>query len=328
VLTGRTVKLELVTSELGGEGGPPIVLIANDQEWSARSLESVLGPHGFACLRAYTARQAVDLAKRMQPDAVIAEALLPDMSGVDLCHCLAEVLEFPGSTPIVLTTAGAASRSDRLEAFRAGAWDYLSLPLDVDALILKLSVYVRGRREIEKSRDKSLLDPVTGLYNLRGLMRRAREIGAEAGRRHSSLACIAVSASQSAVELFASGDLDSDLATQVAAVFQKTLRASDAVGRIGRGEFGIIAPGTDRLGAQRLAERLRETIEGSEFVVEGTRRRLKAKAGYSAVADFAAAPADAVELLLQAGAALRHARTIPAHPALAGFEELPGRLAD
>ena len=32
----------------------PLVLIANDQEWSARSLESILGPNGYSVVRAYT----------------------------------------------------------------------------------------------------------------------------------------------------------------------------------------------------------------------------------------------------------------------------------
>jgi DNA-binding response OmpR family regulator len=154
--------------ELGVNGGPPLVLIANDQEWSARSLESVLGPYGFACVRAYTGQQAIDLCRRIQPDVVIADMGMPDMSGLDLCACLSEVLEFPASTPIVITTAGAASRSDRLEALRAGAWDYLSLPLDADGLILKLAVYVRARRELVRSREESLLDPATASTTLEG----------------------------------------------------------------------------------------------------------------------------------------------------------------
>src|SRR5262245_57140608 len=38
-------------------GSPPLVLVANDQEWSTRSLESVLGPRGFATVRAFTGKQ-------------------------------------------------------------------------------------------------------------------------------------------------------------------------------------------------------------------------------------------------------------------------------
>src|ERR671933_425010 len=70
---------------------PPLVLIANDQEWSARSLESILGPHGYAVLRAYTGRQAMELARSAQPDAVILEAGMPDIAGTEICRILLEV---------------------------------------------------------------------------------------------------------------------------------------------------------------------------------------------------------------------------------------------
>ena len=44
---------------------PPLVLIANGQEWSIRSLESILAPHGYAVLRAFSGHQAVELALRL-----------------------------------------------------------------------------------------------------------------------------------------------------------------------------------------------------------------------------------------------------------------------
>ena len=41
---------------------PPLVLVANDQEWSARSLESILAPEGYEVLRAFTGQTAPHLA--------------------------------------------------------------------------------------------------------------------------------------------------------------------------------------------------------------------------------------------------------------------------
>jgi DNA-binding response OmpR family regulator len=128
-----------VAAENGREATPPLALLASDQEWSTRSLESVLGPHGFASVRAYTGRQALELIRRTHPDVVIIDSGMPDISGVDLCVQLRNDPEFPSSTPIVMTTAGPASRSQRLDAYRAGVWEYLSLPVDAEALILKLS---------------------------------------------------------------------------------------------------------------------------------------------------------------------------------------------
>jgi diguanylate cyclase (GGDEF)-like protein len=309
------------------DGSPPIVLLANDQEWSARSLESILGPYGFASVRAYTGRQAIDLARRMQPDVVIIDAGMPDMTGNELAQRIREDLEFPASTPIVITTAGAASRADRLEAYRAGAWEFLSLPVDADALILKLSVFVKARRELDRSREESLLDSATGLYNVRGLTRRAREIGAEATRRHAPLACVAIAATPTnELELSNSDDLDPRVAEQLGEICRKTARTSDAIGRLGRSEFAIIAPATDGDGAISLAERLRAQVEGSSFSFGDTTRRYKVRAGYCAVPDFAKSSVDAVEVLLRAATALRHVRTSSTPREISAYEDVPGRF--
>ena len=87
---------------------PPLVLVANDQEWSARTLESVLGQAGFAVVRAYTGRQAVDVARRTQPDAVILDVGMPDIGGIEVCQLLRTEVGLSQSTPIVMTTAGPA----------------------------------------------------------------------------------------------------------------------------------------------------------------------------------------------------------------------------
>lgn len=297
------------------ESSPPLVLLASDHEWSMRSLESVLGPHGFASVRAYNGRQALDLVHRTHPDVIILDAGMPDMPGVDLCLKLRSDPDFAPSTPIVMTTAGPASRAQRLEAYRAGVWEYLSMPVDAEALLLKLSAFVRAKREIDRSREESLLDNSTGLYNVRGLARRAREIGADAARRHTALAVVAVTAS-TADQDGPADELDPRLAVELGDLCRRTARASDAVGRLSRSEFAIIAPATGDRGAMRLAERVREVVLGTELGTTGVGVRLSCRAGYCAFPDFSAAPVDAVEMMLRASTALRHAR-IPEAPAVA-----------
>lgn len=293
-------------AEMGREASPPLVLLASDQEWSTRSLESVLGPHGFASVRAYTGRQALELIRRTHPDVVIVDSGMPDMPGVELCIQLRNDPEFPSSTPVVMTTAGPASRSQRLDAYRAGVWEYLSMPVDAEALILKLSAFVRAKREIDRSRDESLLDDSTGLYNVRGLARRAREMGAEASRRHAPLACVAITATPTGGT--GGDELDPRMAEELGDLCRRTARASDAVGRLGRSDFAILAPATGDAGAIRLAERLRDGANTATFG-SATSMTYAIRAGYCAYQDFSQSPVDAVELLLRASTALRHVRS-------------------
>lgn len=291
---------------------PPLVLIANDQEWSARSLESIMGPLGYAVLRAYNGRQALDLARSILPDVIILDAHMPDINGVEICAELRADPRVGGATPIIITTSGAGRRAERMAAYAAGAWEFVSQPLDGELLLLKLATWVKAKREVDRVRNDSLLDEPTGLYNMRGLARRAREIGAEAYRHQHSLACVAF-----APEPEESADVGAGMAEEIASrvidhlaqLCRRAGRLSDAIGRLGPAEFAIVAPATEGKGAVRLVERLQETLRESPMTVGGEERTVKIRAGYCAVPDYATSSVDAVEMLLRAAATLRHLRT-------------------
>ena len=303
---------------------PPLVLLANDQEWSARSLESILGPNGYAVLRAYTGRQVLELARTAQPDLVIVDLRLPDTSGIDVCRSLLADGRFNPATPIVITTSGPAEREQRLASHQAGAWEFVSQPLDGEILLLKLDAFMRSKREADRLRAESLLDPSTGLYNMRGLVRRAREISAEAQRLHAPIACVALAPVATAMLDERPLDGDSErVVTHLAGVVRRTGRVSDAIGRLGPTDFGIIAPATPGEGAVRMVERIRTMIDAEGIAVGDAAHSVKIHAGYCAVPDFSESAVDAVEMLLRATAALRYARTDAAAGAIRSFEDVP-----
>ncbi len=184
----------------------PLVLIANDQEWSARSLESILGPSGYSVVRAYTGQQALERVRTSQPDIIILDAQMPDVHGFEVCRLLRTDPQFSPNTPIIITTSGPSGRTQRLEAYRAGAWEFLGQPVDGEALLLKLATFLQGKREVDALKEESLLDPGTGLYNMRGLARRAHEIGADAFRRRDPLACVVFAPEAQEGELSRRGD--------------------------------------------------------------------------------------------------------------------------
>ncbi|HXE58866.1 MAG TPA: response regulator [Gemmatimonadales bacterium] len=309
---------------------PPLVLIANDQEWSARSLESILVPSGYSVLRAYTGRQALERARAAQPDIIILDAQMPDLHGVDVCRILRADPRFGTTTPILITTAGPSGRAQRLEAYRCGAWEFLGQPIDGEALLLRLQVFLQCKLAVDRLRDESLLDPTTGLYNMRGLARRAREIGAEATRLHQPLSCVVFAPDperqeERTPEPDEVEDLFNRVAERVGEVVRRTSRSSDAVGRLGQTEFAVIAPATPPNGAVRLVERLGASLEASAIPLGGGERRLRLRAGYCAVPDFADSPVDAVEMLLRATTALRDLRAEGDGERIRAFDQPPVR---
>ena len=306
---------------------PPLVLVANDQEWSARSLESILGPNGYAVLRAYTGRQALQVARDSQPDAVILDQRMPDLSGVELCRQLRADPSFGEHTPILVTTSGAADRAQCLDALAAGAWDFLAQPIDGEVLLVKLMNFVRAKREIDVFRDESLLDRITGLYNMRGLARRAREMGADAVRQNHSLACVAVAAEAVKADGRAPADEVAAKITQnLSTALKRIGRGSDVVGRLGQSEFAVVAPSTEARGAVRMVERLQTALDDDPMLVDGVPYVLKVRAGYCAVADFSDSSIDAVEMLVRASTALRQGRDDGDARPITAFDEAPLRL--
>lgn len=286
-----------------------MVLIVNDHEWSVRSLESILVPHGYATLRAFSGQQAIELARLAQPDVIVLERRLSDMDAGDVCEALLGSRLIDTTTPIIVTTDTTADRSERLKVIRAGAWEVFVHPLDAELLLAKIENYSRLRSEVRRVVDASLLDRETGLYNARGLTRRARELGAEAVRRRGALACVVLAAEPVEGSPLSSAEQARQLGEQLAVIFERTGRLSDVVGRLGQFEFAVIAPSTGAQGAARLVERIEAALASEAPASVPVMPSYRLRTGFAAVPDFAESTVDPVELLLRAAAAVRDSRS-------------------
>jgi diguanylate cyclase (GGDEF)-like protein len=257
---------------------------------------------------------------------VIVDARLPDLEGVDVCRMLREQPSFSATTPIVMTATGPMSRAQRLAAYQAGAWEFCSQPLDGDLLISKLGTFIRCKNEVDRVRDESLTDELTGLYNVRGLARRAKEIGAEALRTHHALACVAFGpdASVRARSEEELRELEQQIGERIGGVLRAAGRASDAIGRLGQSEFAIVAPSTPATGAVRLVERMREKMQAASIELGGSEHTIMIRAGYAAAPDMAESPVDADEMLLRAVRALHHLRTEGNGAFVRSYEQIAG----
>lgn len=305
---------------------PPLALVVNDQEWSARSIESILTARGYAVIRAADSRQALDQARQSSPDVILLDLGLPDRSGIETCRILRADPRVSPATPILITTARQTSRRERLEALGAGAWDYVPLPLDSEELLPRLELYVRAKMEADRAHDIGLLDPMTKLYNMRGLLRRLREMTAQATRSERPIACVIMAAetrSGNGAEGKGSGQ-GPGMTPAVAFltdVFSRSCRSSDVLGYIREGEFGLLAYDTDSAGARRIAHRLRDSVEVT------TRERtdspvLSLRAGYHSLTVAAEGAAEPEQCLALATRALRRAQADPgSHPIWSARED-------
>ena len=291
--------------------GMPLVVLAGNHEQDTHWLGSILESAGYAVLREPTGRYVLERARTTEPDAIIMDADLPDIPGVELCRLLRADPRLSSSTPFLLAFREPASRAQRLDALRAGAWECIAPPHEADEILLKIAAYVRAKVNADRARAEGLVDSMTGLYNRHGLARRARELASQAFRDHSALACVVLALD---VEGPAPPTSDGTTNAVVRCVhrLKASARLSDVVGRLGPTEFAVLAPGTDASEARRLAERLASSVQAGPSSpgepAERLQTPLRVRCGYEAVANVGYTPIEPVDLLVRASTALRTGR--------------------
>ncbi len=108
-----------------GEPAPPQVVIIDDDPGFVREMTAHLGGHGFAVDAVATAAQGLALARRLRPDVIVLDRLLPDEDGFDLLSRF-QKLKATRDIPVVL----ASVRKEKALGLRRGAAAYLRKPLE------------------------------------------------------------------------------------------------------------------------------------------------------------------------------------------------------
>jgi len=277
----------------------PVVLVAHAGTWLTRALDSMLAPQGYRVLSVASGRELLEQAPERGPDVVLLDANLQDVDSIVVCRRLRLHRAVSWHTPVIMITSTPATKQQRLAALEAGAWDYLSLGLNAEELLLKVDAFTRVKLETDHVLEEDT-EPESGLYTKRGLERRARELVSDAFRRHAPLACVALSVEADAT----ASPVVVDFASRL---LQASGRASDAIGRAASGEFLVLAPSTAPPGAAQMARRLSQAIE------RGPRPAglppLEVRAGFEAVVDLHETPLDPASLLGHASVALGRARS-------------------
>ncbi len=134
---------------------PGRVLIVDDELEMCEVLAAGLQARDFTVSYATTATDALAKLEAEEFDTVVTDLYMRGQTGIELCSRISA--SFP-STPVVVITAFGSMES-AVSAIRAGAYDFVTKPLDTDelALILDRAIQLRGLRE-EVKRLRHALD--------------------------------------------------------------------------------------------------------------------------------------------------------------------------
>jgi CheY-like chemotaxis protein/GGDEF domain-containing protein len=237
---------------------PPLALLVGDQDWLAVTVGAAAATWGFSVVRADSRSQALHVAEVTNPDLVLIDLWMRRGRGQEWMERLVGQLRMLApATPVLAVTADTLSRPDLIAVLAAGAWDVVELPVDTAVLRHKVNAWLAAKRHADRLTRTTVHWDDGKLYNLHGLLHRARELGAEAARGRDPLCCVAIRTDvvKRARPRSAPGIDDAHHSAWIREAWSATGRASDVVGRAGRSRFAILAPRTGLAGGRQLADR-------------------------------------------------------------------------
>ncbi|MFW6326963.1 MAG: response regulator [Bacteroidota bacterium] len=156
----------------------PVMLIVEDEEDMRHYIKSIF-QKSFIVYTANNGLQGFDLSKKIMPDIVICDIMMPVMNGIEFTKQLKETKETSHVFVILLTAK--TSKEDKLEGYETGAEDYIYKPFESDELRLKVSNIIETRRKFQEqfsldplrnlnkvgfnSMDKKIMEQIIGLIN-------------------------------------------------------------------------------------------------------------------------------------------------------------------
>lgn len=111
------------------------ILIIDDEPAILEMVEGKFRKEGYSTFTAESAEEGMRLFRRVKPDLIVLDVMLPQRSGLDFCKAIRR-----DSTVPILILSARADESDRIQGLELGADDYMVKPFN----LVELAVRVKG----------------------------------------------------------------------------------------------------------------------------------------------------------------------------------------
>jgi len=109
------------------------ILVVDDEVNITQILEFSIGAEGYEVITAANGEEAIDKARREQPDLIILDVMMPKIDGYEACRIL-KANPLTKGIPVVLLTAKGRDIDKRL-GYEVGATDYIIKPFSPNKLV-------------------------------------------------------------------------------------------------------------------------------------------------------------------------------------------------
>src|ERR1700728_3634931 len=122
------------------------ILMVDDQPAKLLSYEVILGELGENLIKATSAREALSILLKNDIAVVLMDVSMPELDGFELADMIREHPRF-GKTAIIFISGVHLTDSDKINGYRRGAVDYISVPVIPEVLRAKIGVFVELHRK-------------------------------------------------------------------------------------------------------------------------------------------------------------------------------------
>ncbi|HLO17507.1 MAG TPA: response regulator transcription factor [Anaerolineales bacterium] len=132
---------------------PESILVVEDEPALRDTLSYNLKKDGFAVEAVGDGRSALESARRLKPDLIVLDLMLPEIDGFEVCRILRREM----ITPILMLTAR-DDEIDRVVGLEVGADDYLTKPFSMRELMARVKAQLRRSRLLREEFEQSSVD--------------------------------------------------------------------------------------------------------------------------------------------------------------------------
>ncbi|MGK6352320.1 response regulator transcription factor [Parapedobacter sp. DT-150] len=124
------------------------ILVVDDEPDIVELIAYNLKREGYQVYTASNGQEAVSTAKKIMPDLIILDVMMPKMDGIEACRIMRAMPEFK-STFMVFLTARSEEYSE-IAGFNVGADDYIAKPIKPRALLSRINAILRRNAQSEE----------------------------------------------------------------------------------------------------------------------------------------------------------------------------------
>lgn len=251
------------------------IITADDNENVRQNLKKVL-KDSFKDLKLLEAKNGLELlalAEKENPDLIITDIQMPQMTGYEALRIL-QAQERTRNIPVIFLTGTFQEDEDIVKGLDLGAVEYVTKPINKTVFVARVKVMLRLKAQQERILQLSNQDPLTECYNRRFLYQRLKEEYNRCQRQRNPISGIMIDLDHFKKINDTYGHETGDLVLlKLVNSLKISMRNYDILARYGGEEFFILLPNTEGKSALIIAERMRNIIE--KLTMESGKKSLK-----------------------------------------------------